>query len=249
MFELALAGAGFAIEDVRLVVCTHAHSDHLGLAGPIAEAAGCEYWIHPGWQHLDLISEDGPRQWVEGAREPDRPLMPGVVVDTDLGPWEVHPTPGHAPSHVVFHQLERRLLICGDHLLGRTILAFDRRSTRDPVGEYLVGLALVEGLDVSLCLPGHGRTFRDPALKIAEAGRQIATLSELIESILDDGPQTPEQVLAKLEEREPDVPTAGVNLSSVLAYLDRLVALGRAEVVARSDPRSLYCLTRHLSTE
>ena len=31
----------------RLLVCTHAHSDHYGLAGPIMDAAGCELWMHP----------------------------------------------------------------------------------------------------------------------------------------------------------------------------------------------------------
>ena len=29
--------------------------------------------------------------------EPDRELVPGVEVETDLGAWQVHETPGHAP--------------------------------------------------------------------------------------------------------------------------------------------------------
>ena len=32
MLDIALAQAGFGVEDVKLVVCTHAHSDHYGLA-------------------------------------------------------------------------------------------------------------------------------------------------------------------------------------------------------------------------
>src|SRR5438045_5682883 len=35
--DLALAQAGFGVEDVRLVVCTHSHTDHYGLAGSITE--------------------------------------------------------------------------------------------------------------------------------------------------------------------------------------------------------------------
>ena len=31
-FDLALAQAGFGLEDVRLLVCTHSHTDHYGLA-------------------------------------------------------------------------------------------------------------------------------------------------------------------------------------------------------------------------
>ena len=43
--ELALDQAGLRLEHVRLLVCTHAHSDHYGLAGPIVErraaSSGC----------------------------------------------------------------------------------------------------------------------------------------------------------------------------------------------------------------
>src|SRR6185436_1520068 len=34
-FDLALAQAGLGLEDVRLLVCTHSHTDHYGLAAPI----------------------------------------------------------------------------------------------------------------------------------------------------------------------------------------------------------------------
>jgi glyoxylase-like metal-dependent hydrolase (beta-lactamase superfamily II) len=148
---------------------------------------------------------------------------------------------------MVFHQPERRLLISGDHLLGRTILSYERGPTTDPVGEYLVGLDLIETLEVELCLSGHGRTFRDPSVKIAEARRQIATLSALIESVLADGPRTAAEIVVELEERRPDVPSAGVNESSVLSYLDRLVALGRVE--AGRGEGAIYCLAGQLSIE
>ena len=43
---------GCALEHVRLVVCTHAHSDHYGMAAPIIQAAGCELWMHPNHAHM-----------------------------------------------------------------------------------------------------------------------------------------------------------------------------------------------------
>src|ERR1700704_953728 len=45
--ELALAEAGLRLEHVRLLVCTHAHSDHYGLAGAIVDAARCEPLVSP----------------------------------------------------------------------------------------------------------------------------------------------------------------------------------------------------------
>ena len=58
-------------------------------------------------------------------------------------------------------QPERRLLISGDHLLGRISLYFDYGYSPDPVGEFLHSLDVVERLGARLCLPGHGRTFTD----------------------------------------------------------------------------------------
>src|SRR6266545_348280 len=59
--ERALDQAGLALDHVRLLVCTHAHSDHYGLAGPIVEAAGCELWMHPNHGHLTRAAADPDR--------------------------------------------------------------------------------------------------------------------------------------------------------------------------------------------
>ncbi len=56
--ELASPRSGFGLADVRLVVCTHSHTDHYGLAGPIVDAAGCELWMHPAWGHVRRMAED-----------------------------------------------------------------------------------------------------------------------------------------------------------------------------------------------
>src|SRR5205814_2949545 len=50
--ELALKQAGLRLKRVRLLVCTHAHADHYGLAGAVVDAAGCELWMHPNHAHM-----------------------------------------------------------------------------------------------------------------------------------------------------------------------------------------------------
>jgi len=44
--ELALAGFGLRIEDVELLLLTHQHSDHVGLAGTIHVRSGCTVAVH-----------------------------------------------------------------------------------------------------------------------------------------------------------------------------------------------------------
>ena len=82
-------------------------------------------------------------------------------MDTDLGRWQVYETPGHAPSHVVLHQPDRKLMVSGDHIIGRVSLYYDFGWTPDPAGEFLTSLDTVEGLETDLILPGHGKPVRD----------------------------------------------------------------------------------------
>ena len=111
-----------------------------------------------------------PKPNIAEVIEPHRELLPGVEVETDHGSWSVHYTPGHAPSHVVLFEPQQRLLLSGDHVLGRVSVYFDYGWTPDPVGEFLDGLDTVEALDARLCLPGHGRPFGDVPAHI-EANR------------------------------------------------------------------------------
>jgi glyoxylase-like metal-dependent hydrolase (beta-lactamase superfamily II) len=267
-FDLALAQAGFGLEDVRLVVCTHSHTDHYGLAAPIVAGAGCELWMHPHWEHVRLLADDPAaalEQRLEVARQsgvpaaaleryresrgggdtgidaiavPDRDLVPGVEIETDLGTWQVHETPGHAPSHVVLHQPERRLLISGDHLLGRTVLFFDHGHSPDPVGEFLGSLDEVEPLEVGLVLPGHGRPFRDPGAKIAEARRQVDELLGKVREALAAGERTAFEIVGEIVGAENlNTPVSAWVLQIVLSCLDHLAILGEVGPVGGSDPR------------
>jgi glyoxylase-like metal-dependent hydrolase (beta-lactamase superfamily II) len=267
--DLALAQAGFGVEDIRLLVCTHSHTDHYGLASEITEAASCELWMHPAWEHVRLLADDpvaalearievarqsgvppasleryrqarsdDSETGIEAIRVPDRELIPGIEVETDLGTWQVHETPGHAPSHVVLHQPGRKLLISGDHLLGRTVLFFDYGHTADPIGEFVSSLTEVEPLDVELCLPGHGRTFRDPEAKIAEARRQVDQLLSKVSAALAVGERTAFEIVAEfLGPDNVNSPASGWALQIVLSALDHLALEGAVTTVDSSDPQ------------
>jgi glyoxylase-like metal-dependent hydrolase (beta-lactamase superfamily II) len=251
--ELALKEAGLRLEHVRLLICTHAHSDHYGLAGPIVDAAGCELWMHPNHAHLTAQLDDPERMLerrIEVARqsgvpdslitqtyearrgqplgvdrfvEPDRDLVPGTEVDTDLGRWQVYETPGHAPSHVCLHQPDRRLLISGDHLLGRISLYYDFGYTPDPAGEYLESLDVVDRLDSDLCLAGHARPFREVPKKIAATRGTVLERIERVRACLDGVPKSPFSIVPEfLGDPDPNPMLLNWGLNEVLVYLNHL---------------------------
>jgi glyoxylase-like metal-dependent hydrolase (beta-lactamase superfamily II) len=263
--ERALAMCKLRLEDARLVVCTHAHSDHYGQAATVLERAGCELWMHPHHEHMTRMAEDPEaalarrlevarqsgvpeeplrryaserrtRQYgIAGLIEPDRELLEGVSVDTDVGTWSVHETPGHAPSHVCLFEPRRRLLISGDHLLGRISLYFDYGYTPDPVGEFLHSLEVVQALGARLCLPGHGRTFTDVNAHIEGNRRLVAERLASVLGALGARPLTAFEVVPHVYGESLSPENAHWLLSKVLAYLTHLRASGRVRQIP-GDP-------------
>ena len=255
--ERALGMCGLRLENVRLLVCTHAHSDHYGQASTIVERTGCELWMHPNHAHMTQAASDPEAAFarrLEVARqsgvpeeplrryarerkslnfgiaaliEPDRPLLPGVVIDTDLGPWTVHETPGHAPSHVCLFAPSRRLIISGDHLLGRVSLYFDYGYSPDPAGEFLGSLDRVEALDARLCLPGHGRTFTDVQAHIVANRELVHERLALVLEAVSSEPLTAFAVVPRVYGEALNEMNAHWWLSEALCYLTHLEAEGR----------------------
>ena len=160
----AMDAAGLRLADVRLLVVTHTHSDHVGLAAWVIAESGCRFLMHPASAHFydamrepeaieaararragregvpdDLLPGFGDvREELEGVLEPvdpDEPLRDGMRLPSTLGDWEVLETPGHAPSHVCLLQRERGVAIVGDLVARAFAPYFDYGYTPDPIGE------------------------------------------------------------------------------------------------------------------
>jgi len=256
--ERALDQVNLRLDHVRLLVCTHAHSDHYGQAAPIVERAGCELWMHPDHQHMTRslrdpeatfarrlevarqsgVPEEPLRAWAEARRgqgpgiaalvEPDRQLVPGVELRTDHGAWSVHHTPGHAPSHVCLFQSDRRLLISGDHLLGRVSLFYDYGWTPDPAGEFLDSLEVVDRLDARLCLPGHGRPFTDVRAHVHANQGLARERIDAVAAAIADGPLTAFEIVPRVYGQALAPANAAWWIQETLCYLTHLERRGAA---------------------
>jgi glyoxylase-like metal-dependent hydrolase (beta-lactamase superfamily II) len=260
--EYAMAQVGLALDQVTDLVITHAHVDHWGQALPVVERTGCTVWMHPDHRHGSVVatdpeaavessieigrqsgaSEAAIQQFIERARsrpsglagivEADHHLRDGVVLDSDLGVWQVHETPGHAPSHISLYQPEHRVLLSGDHLLGRVSLYFDYGWTPDPIGEFLRSLDRVEGFGARLCVAGHGRPFNDVQAHIRWTRELVAERLQIVRMGLR-GRSLPAFDVAALIHGEQLTPiTAGWRLNETLCYLRHLELEGAVERVS-----------------
>jgi glyoxylase-like metal-dependent hydrolase (beta-lactamase superfamily II) len=264
--DRALGMVGLRAEHVRLLVCTHAHTDHIGQAATIVERAGCELWLHPDHGHMTTTASDpdaalerrievartsgvpvaaleayrerrrGEGFGIAGIVEPARDLVDGVEVHTDLGAWQVVETPGHAPSHVCLWQPERRLLVSGDHLLGRVSLYYDYGYTPDPAGEFLRSLDRVGELGARLCLSGHGRTFGDVGGHVAANRAAVADrVARVLDVVTADGPITAYDAVPRVYGEPVTALNANWWISETLCYLRHLEAAGRLRRMAADD--------------
>ncbi|HEY1689760.1 MAG TPA: MBL fold metallo-hydrolase [Solirubrobacteraceae bacterium] len=205
--ELALQQTGYRLEDVRLLAVTHAHSDHVGLAGWVFERSGCEVWMHPAARRFyEVIREPerieaarGRRALQEGVPPQLLPIFADVSEELEaggsppakigelregkrlpsaLGEWEVLETPGHAPSQICLLQRERRTAIVGDTICSVFVPWFDYGLSNDPIGEFLASLDRIEALgELQLVLPGHGRPLS--AIEDVLAGHRAGVAERL----------------------------------------------------------------------
>jgi glyoxylase-like metal-dependent hydrolase (beta-lactamase superfamily II) len=146
--ERALAARGHAIEDLELLVVTHQHIDHFGLAAILARRSGAQVAALAGLDaHLARFGEQAELDDRFAARIMLRNGVPTdvvtalravsasfrawgctVAVDRVLADGEelhlrdrtlrVLHRPGHSPSDTIFWDERRKLLIAADHLLG-----------------------------------------------------------------------------------------------------------------------------------
>jgi glyoxylase-like metal-dependent hydrolase (beta-lactamase superfamily II) len=109
---------------------THAHFDHIGGAGAIADALNPLPLValHPN-DHVLWRAEGGAPLFgfkIDPGPEPTIDLFQGQVLRLGRIEFEVRFTPGHTPGHCIFYVASAKVCFCGDLIfhdsVGRTDL-------------------------------------------------------------------------------------------------------------------------------
>jgi glyoxylase-like metal-dependent hydrolase (beta-lactamase superfamily II) len=146
--------------ELEKILLTHAHIDHVGATGDLAQRCGLpiegphiddKFWIDGLAMQSQYFGFPSVRPFA-----PDRWLAGGDHVRFGNVEMEVRHCPGHTPGHVIFFHREQRLALVGDVLfkgsIGRTDFPRgDHATLIRSIREQLWPL----GDDVRF-VPGHG---------------------------------------------------------------------------------------------
>ncbi len=173
-----IAAARTAGGEIRRIVLTHGHSDHVGSLDALKDVTGVDVYM----PELDARIHAGEKPYEGKLRGgwPKLATVPDVRIDAGdrIGSLEVVASPGHTPGHVSLLDTRDRGLISGDafttiggvrtpeHLYWRFPLSWFATWDRAMAGESARSL---RPLRPTLLAPGHGKVVRDPGPAIDKA--------------------------------------------------------------------------------
>src|SRR5919205_696072 len=186
-------------EDVKALVLTHGHFDHVGFALRAHRQWGIPVLVHEQDAYLAahpyrykpernrfLYPLTHPRSLpllagmaaagalkIKGVSTTEQ-LKPGTAVPVPGRPTVAH-TPGHTDGHCILHLPDRGIVLSGDALVtldpytGKSGPQIVASAATNNTGQSLASLQAIAATGAALVLPGHGAPWKHGA---AEAVRQ-----------------------------------------------------------------------------
>ncbi|PTA69605.1 MBL fold metallo-hydrolase [Deinococcus arcticus] len=226
--QLGLEGLGARLADVRHLLLTHVHFDHVGAAGTVlAQVPAARAYVHErGAAHLarparllasagQIYGDQMDRLW--GPMQPAPPERLQALSGSEvlrLGRLEVRAlaTPGHASHHLAYHVGDD--LFTGDVGGIRLLAAQTPRAPTPPpdidLDAWQTSLALLEGTDAAWLHLAHFGTYRNTPEHWAGLRRTLAADAERVRTGLAAGDDlervTANFTLALMEELRAEHP-------------------------------------------
>lgn len=181
--EVELAAMGRSVADVRALLLTHAHSDHIGFAERLRQrdvtvrlhaddAALARGEVKPKNEGGPLRLLPVVRFLLHGLRKGGLRTVhlgevatfgDGAILDVPGSPRVIH-VPGHTPGSAALHVPSRDAVFVGDAFVTLNVMTGETGPRLFPNfsadnRQAFESLARLDGIEAGLALPGHGEPW------------------------------------------------------------------------------------------
>ena len=163
--ERMINSLGVNIEDIRRIISTHCHCDHIGGNRIIQQRSGCDIALHRIGKYFIDTKDDWSTWWAYYDQKADFFKCTHALEDGDviiIGPHEfqVIYTPGHSADGIVLYNPKEKVLLSSDTLWQNDLPVITIRIEGSrALFSLKESLEKIESLDVSSVYPGHGKPF------------------------------------------------------------------------------------------
>ncbi len=214
----AFSQLGASLTDIRTIIGTHLHPDHIGIMQRLREASGAVTQMHSVERHA--LTSDASDEWTRGPLDkvtqwgvpderkaeflrmggdvpamsptwPDQSLADGEKLDIAGFDVTVMLTPGHTSGHICLRDDSRSLIYSGDHVLPTIFagLGLGENTSSNPLADYVESLRRVSEYADYEVLPGHGYRFFGIADRAEESAEHHLRRSREVADIIDRTPE------------------------------------------------------------
>lgn len=153
------------IHDIKTIVITHSHFDHVGSLSKMKEITGASVAIHPA--DADYIR--GKTEHIGGSFMNaiiklyqtiyrTKPVEPEILLNggDTIGEYQVIHTPGHSPGSICLYNPESKVMFAGDDLQYKKgkLQSPGERLILEPE-KYIESMKKLLNYDVEVILTGH----------------------------------------------------------------------------------------------
>ena len=255
LLQNALNELNLSWGDIKLLIGTHLHSDHIGLSEMIRKEGVLFGLYENSVEHIDKYNdwklrfkklmeysrkEGAPKEFVEDMKMIETPKFSGNLTNPDIlivdgespdettkGRLEAIFTPGHDASEVSFLDNKSKILFSGDHILPRItpFIPVDDENS-NTLADFLDSLEKTLPFDKTIIAPGHGEIIEEPNKRIEQMILHHKRRLERVLKLLGEDNLTGWEVCGKLFPARLDIMNKRLALQETLSHLQYLKSKG-----------------------